>query len=91
MNFTTNQWAIVALVLLLGWLLGLASRNGGRRWKLEAADERARRRTVEERLDVAQARIAELERHAPVAVPVAAAPVVVRRAAGTPVPGWPNG
>ena len=77
MNFTTNQWAILALVLLLGWLLGLASRTGGRRWRLEAADERERRRIVEERLDVAQARIAELERHAPVA-PVITEPVVVR-------------
>ena len=88
MNFTTNQWAIVALVLLLGWLLGLASRSGGRRWKLAAADERERRRLIEERLDVAHARIAELERHAP-AAPVVTEPVVVRD--GAPAAYSPNG
>ena len=26
MDFTINQWAIIALVFILGWLLGLASR-----------------------------------------------------------------
>ncbi len=89
MSFTTNQWAILALVLLLGWLLGLASRSGGKRWKREAEDERARRRTVEERLDVAQARIAELERHAVVTPVVADPPVTVVR--DTPTAYSPNG
>ena len=89
MGFTTNQWAILALVLLLGWLLGLASRSSGRGWKREAADERARRRIAEERLDVAHARIAELERH-PVVAPVVAdpAPVVI---GDTPTAYSPNG
>ncbi len=91
MSFTTNQWAILALVLLLGWLLGLASRSGGRRWKLEASEERARRRTIEERLAVAHQRIAELERQAPVVAPVVTEPAVVRRDDGTAAPYSPNG
>lgn len=72
--FTTDQWAIVALVLVLGWLLGLLSRTGGARWRREAESERAARIAAERdrdaRVEAANARIAELERHAP---PVTAA------------------
>lgn len=62
MDFTANQWALIALVLILGWLLGLLSRNGGARWKREARDERAAREAAEGRLAAADQRIAKLER-----------------------------
>lgn len=39
--FTTNQWAIVALVLVAGWLIGLMSRGGGGRWRRAYEEERA--------------------------------------------------
>src|SRR5205085_875947 len=52
-----------------GWLLGLLSRSGGGRYRTEAALERDRRIADEKdrdtRLAAANARIAELERHAP--------------------------
>ncbi len=38
--FTTNQWAVVALVLVAGWLLGLLSRSSGGRWKTDYEQER---------------------------------------------------
>jgi predicted flap endonuclease-1-like 5' DNA nuclease len=74
--FTTNQWAILFLVLLLGWLLGLVSRQGGAKWRRAYEAERDAR--IEEQrdhaatLDAANARIAELER-ARVAAPAAVA------------------
>lgn len=68
-EFTTNQWIILALVLVLGWLLGLASRSGGSNWKRAYQDERqahaAYRSDNEARITAANARIAELERDAP--------------------------
>lgn len=64
--FTTTQWVILFLVLVLGWILGLMSRSGGARWKRELADERRAnetyRRDHDARLEAANARIAELER-----------------------------
>ena len=71
MTFTTNQWAILVLVLVLGWVLGLASRSGAGRYRREANDERIRRETAEERVAALNARVAELEREA------TARPVVV--------------
>ncbi len=71
-EFTTNQWAILFLVLVLGWLLGLVSRSGGRKWKRAYEAERDAR--IEEQsahateIDAANARIAELERARPAAV-----------------------
>ena len=62
MGFTANQWAILALVLILGWLLGLLSRSGGARWRRIAAEEQARRETAETRIAAANERVAELER-----------------------------
>lgn len=55
MSFTTNQWVILGLVLVLGWVLGLASRGGGRKWRRELERERAARIAAEKR-------IGELER-----------------------------
>ncbi|MFS0735761.1 hypothetical protein ABC347_01810 [Sphingomonas sp. 1P06PA] len=72
MSFSTNEWGVLLLVLLLGWLFGLASRSGGRRWKREYERERAEHAALREakdaRIEAANARIAELERHAPVGV-----------------------
>lgn len=74
--FTTNQWAILFLVLLLGWLLGLISRQGGRKWRLAYEAERDARveeqRAYAAELETANARIAELERARP--APVATTP-----------------
>jgi hypothetical protein len=73
-TFTANQWAILFLVLVLGWLLGMMSRSGGARWRRAAADERAARERLEAERDAARARVAELERERPAVVekPVAA-------------------
>lgn len=79
MQFTANQWAILALVLVLGWLLGLLSRSGGGRWRREAAAERDARIAAERRLETANARIVELERSAH---PVSTAGMVGGTAAG---------
>ena len=67
-TFTANQWAILFLVLVLGWLLGMMSRSGGARWRRAAADERVARERVETERDAARARIAELERERPAVV-----------------------
>jgi predicted flap endonuclease-1-like 5' DNA nuclease len=64
MGFTPNQWAIVALVLVLGWLIGLLSRSGGAKWRRAYNDEIAARKNAEAQLAAARERIAELERQA---------------------------
>lgn len=69
MGFTLNQWAVLVLVLVAGWLLGMLSRSGGARWRRAYEEEHARREALEQaqdaRLAAANARIAELERTAP--------------------------
>ena len=75
-EFTTNQWAILFLVLVLGWLLGLISRSGGKKWKRAYEAERDARADEQAELEAARTRIAELE---------AAAPAVVAPAVATPV------
>lgn len=50
-DFTTNQWIIVLLVLLLGWLLGLMSRSSGRHWRRAYENEHAARTTLEKRFE----------------------------------------
>jgi predicted flap endonuclease-1-like 5' DNA nuclease len=62
MGFTSNQWAIVALVLVLGWLLGMLSRSGGAKWRRAYQDEVAVRKDAEAQLAAARERNAELER-----------------------------
>jgi len=73
MSFTANQWAVLALVLVAGWLLGMLSRSGSGRWRRAYEEERARREALEEahdaRLAAANARIAELERTEPAVGP----------------------
>lgn len=64
--FTTpNEWIAVALALLGGWLLGLASHPGGRKWRDRYNAERdahaAARRDAEARLSASDARLRELE------------------------------
>lgn len=84
-SFTANQWAILFLVLVLGWLLGMMSRSGGAKWRRAAAEERAARQGLEARLEGAHARIAELERERPAVVerPVAERQVVTEEPAVT--------
>ena len=68
MGFTTNQWAIVALVFILGWLLGLLSRSDRgwrRRYEEEHAALVALRKEHDAHVRATNARIAELERHQP--------------------------
>lgn len=83
--FTTNQWAILALVLLLGWLLGLASRSGGRKWRRDYERERAEhlayRKEQEARVAAAEQRTAELERQLAARPVTPVAPVATANAA----------
>ena len=80
-EFTTNQWAILFLVLVLGWLLGLVSRSGGRKWKRAYEAERDARAEEQTELEAARARVAELE----AATPVVAAPAVATPVTEEPV------
>lgn len=63
---TPTQWVALAVALVAGWLFGLASHPGGRKWKQRYADERevhaANRKEFDGRLGEANARIKELER-----------------------------
>lgn len=82
MLFTTpTQWLALAVALIAGWLFGLASHPGGRKWKQRYADEREvharNRKEFDGRITDREARIKELEREntrLATAVP-AAAPV----------------
>ena len=40
MQFTAGQWAVIALLFIAGWLLGLMSRSGGGKWRREYERER---------------------------------------------------
>ncbi|WP_293875379.1 MULTISPECIES: hypothetical protein [unclassified Sphingomonas] len=92
---TTTQFAALALCLVAGWFLGLASHSGGRKWKTRYATEREAhagyRKQNGSSLADANRRIAELEREnarlarATEAVPVAApAPTLTERVTGRP-------
>ncbi|WP_174292566.1 hypothetical protein [Sphingomonas bacterium] len=84
---TPTQFLVLGLVLVAGWLFGLASHPGGRKWRDRYAAERdahaTNRRAADQKHSADRARIAELEtenarvvRAAPAAqVPVAATPV----------------
>lgn len=66
MLFTTpTQYLALAVALIAGWLFGLASHPGGRKWRDRYAAERdahaATRSEADRRLSEANARIAELE------------------------------
>ena len=88
LSFTVTQWAIIALVFVAGWLLGLASHPGGRKWRERYAAEReahtAARKDADARVAAAEAKHRELERdHARLAAaaPVTAATVAPPRLA----------
>jgi predicted flap endonuclease-1-like 5' DNA nuclease len=86
MDFTTNEWVILALVFILGWLLGLASRSD-KRWRGQYEQERtahatlrrdhdALRRDYEVKQREHDTRMAAAAaRPAPAEHPVAAAPI----------------
>ncbi|QNE31734.1 hypothetical protein F1C10_07155 [Sphingomonas sp. NBWT7] len=86
MLFTTpTQWLALAIALIAGWLFGLASHPGGRKWKQRYAEERdvhgRTRKDYDTRLAERDARVVELEREnarllsaAPVAAPAVAVP-----------------
>src|SRR3546814_20870329 len=75
MLFTTpTQYAVLALLLIAGWLFGLASHPGGRKWRARYEAEReahaAYREQTEARIDALQRENAALG-HDRVAVPAA--------------------
>jgi predicted flap endonuclease-1-like 5' DNA nuclease len=75
--FTTTEWAILFLVFLLGWLLGLVSRST-KKWRRLYESERDARVDAQsehdEALAAANRRIAELESTRPAAPAAVAAP-----------------
>ena len=87
MLFTTaTQWLALAMALIAGWLFGLASHPGGRKWKQRYVDERdvhgRNRKDFDGRIAERDARIKELEReNARLATVVPAVPAVETRAA----------
>lgn len=89
---TPTQFLALALVLVAGWLLGLASHPGGRKWRDRYAAERdahaTYRRAADQQRATDKARIAELEQeNVPVvrAAPVAAAPVIASPTSAAPM------
>lgn len=60
-EFNTNQWIVLALVLVLGWFLGLLTLAGGRKWRKAFEAERAARIAVDRENDRLGVRLAELE------------------------------
>lgn len=60
-DFTTNQWVVLALVLILGWLLGLYTMSGGRKWRRGFEQERTARIAADAERDRLSARLADLE------------------------------
>jgi hypothetical protein len=66
---TTTQYIALAVALVAGWLFGLASHPGGRKWKARYAAERDAHAATNKRVielerdnDVASKRVTELER-----------------------------
>ncbi|HVI98886.1 MAG TPA: hypothetical protein VM657_07465 [Sphingomonas sp.] len=71
MLFTTpTQYAVLALLLIAGWLFGLASHPGGKKWRARYEAEREAHAAYRAE---AETRIEKLERER-VAVPAAARP-----------------
>ncbi|PCD03316.1 hypothetical protein COC42_02630 [Sphingomonas spermidinifaciens] len=59
---TPTQFAVLALCLVAGWLFGLASHPGGRKWKERYRTQEAEFKASREGLATRDARIRELER-----------------------------
>lgn len=79
---TPTQFAVLALALVAGWLLGLASHPGGRKWKDRYAAEREAHATARKEADVrvaeADRRTAEADARVLEAERIQAAPIVER-------------
>lgn len=60
-GFNTNQWIVLALVLIVGWLLGLFTLSGGRKWRKGFEQERERRIAADAEVDRLGAKVLELE------------------------------
>lgn len=60
-EFTTNQWVVLALVLILGWFLGLYTLSGGRKWRKGFEQERAARIAADAECNRLSSKVAELE------------------------------
>ena len=70
MLFTTpTQFAVLLLLLVIGWLFGFASHPGGKKWKQAYRDEQAARRQDlaerDERIRALEVRNADLSRARP--------------------------
>lgn len=82
---TTTQYIALAVALVAGWLFGLASHPGGKKWKQRYADERnghaETRKSLEARVNELERENSQLASAAPVAAPVTtAAPGAASRA-----------
>ena len=87
LNFTSDQWVIVALIFVLGLLIGgFLFSGGGRKWKHRYNGEVTRRSDLEKthaerekewrtQDSAREAALRDAERQRVVAAPVAAAPV----------------
>ena len=90
---TTTQFAALALTLIAGWLLGLASSSGGRRWREayedSAGDHAGYRHQAETDLKEANRKIRDLEAEClRLKAAGAAAPVAVAAAGDESGAGW---
>ncbi|WP_448502652.1 hypothetical protein [Sphingomonas sp.] len=59
---TPTQFAVLALCLVAGWLFGLASAPGGRKWRDRLIAEEAAHKATREEIATRDARLRELER-----------------------------
>ena len=89
---TPTQFAALGLVLIAGWLLGLASHPGGKKWKARYLAERdahgATRKETDLRASAAEQRAVEAEHeNARLVKAAAAAPVAAPVARTTAAPG----
>ena len=74
--FTSDQWVIVALIFILGLLIGAFLTAGGRRkWKARYREESAKREALErehrDHVKRMETRDKELAKHDPTRAPVA--------------------
>lgn len=59
---TPTQFAVLALCLIAGWIFGLASSSGGRKWRDRYREEEAAHRATREEIATRDARLREIER-----------------------------
>lgn len=87
---TPTEFIALALVLLAGWFLGLASRSGGRKWRIRAEQAERDRDEARRRISTLETENAELTRRTTVERPVvaAAAPVAAETTRGNGWFGW---